>query len=277
MLAVVVDDHDMGVTHIIRGDDHLNNAFRQLPIFRAMNAIEGEWPDPVFAHIPLIHGSDGAKLSKRHGALGVEAYRDEFGILPEALFNYLLRLGWGYGDREEISRAEAIELFDLNGVGRSPSRFDLKKLESLNSHYLREAVDERLASLVADRMNGLPDRNLLIRAMPVLKTRAKNLNDLVEGAHFLFAEKPLKLTDKARDLLDSEGLGRLEIAEDALLHEEEWTVEALEARMKAAAEAHDLGLGKLAQPVRAARSRPIRALRRAPQGMADRETHPGSR
>ena len=126
MLAVVVDDHDMGVTHIIRGDDHLNNAFRQLPIIRAMDAIEGGWDDPIYAHIPLIHGSDGAKLSKRHGALGVEAYRDDMGILPDALFNYLLRLGWGYGDKEVISRAEAIDLFVLSGVGKSPARFDLK-------------------------------------------------------------------------------------------------------------------------------------------------------
>ncbi|MEM9312967.1 MAG: glutamate--tRNA ligase, partial [Pseudomonadota bacterium] len=139
MLAVVVDDHDMGVTHVIRGDDHLNNAFRQLPIYRAMDAIEGGWPDPTYAHIPLIHGADGAKLSKRHGALGVEAYRDEMGILSDALFNYLLRLGWGHGDREEVTRAEAIELFDLSGVGKSPSRFDMKKLENLNGHYIREA------------------------------------------------------------------------------------------------------------------------------------------
>lgn len=132
MLAAVVDDHDMGVTHVIRGDDHLNNAFRQLPIIRAMNAIEGGWKEPHYAHIPLIHGPDGAKLSKRHGALGVEAYRDEMGILPEALFNYLLRLGWGYGDAEVISREEAIALFDLSGVGKSPARFDLAKLQNLN-------------------------------------------------------------------------------------------------------------------------------------------------
>lgn len=252
MLAVVVDDHDMGVTHIIRGDDHLNNAFRQLPIFRAMNAIEGGWPDPVFAHIPLIHGSDGAKLSKRHGALGVEAYRDEFGILPEALFNYLLRLGWGHGDREEIGQAEAIELFGLAGVGRSPSRFDLKKLENLNGHYLREAGDTRLVALVAERMNGTPDTALLTRAMPALKVRAKNLNELAEGAQFLFAGIPLDLTEKAQALLDSEGLGRLRIAQDALQNEEEWTADTLEARMNAVAEAHSVGLGKLAQPLRAA-------------------------
>jgi glutamyl-tRNA synthetase len=132
MLAVVVDDHDMGVTHVIRGDDHLNNAFRQLEIIRAM-----EWPEPVYAHVPLIHGPDGAKLSKRHGALGVDAYRDELGMLPEAVFNYLLRLGWGHGDDEIISRAQAIEWFDLDHVGKSPSRFDFKKLENLNGNYIR--------------------------------------------------------------------------------------------------------------------------------------------
>ena len=136
MLAVVVDDHDMGVTHVIRGDDHLNNAFRQLAIIQAMG-----WPEPIYAHVPLIHGSDGAKLRKRHGALGVDAYRDELGILPEALFNYLLRLGWGHGDDEIISRDQAIAWFDLDHVGKSPSRFDLKKLENLNGHYIREADD----------------------------------------------------------------------------------------------------------------------------------------
>src|SRR5690606_23878530 len=147
MLAVVVDDHDMGVTHVIRGDDHLNNAFRQLGIIRAMG-----WPEPVYAHVPLIHGADGAKLSKRHGALGVDAYRDDLGILPEAVNNYLLRLGWGHGDDEIISREQAIEWFDLAGVGRSPSRFDIKKLENLNGHYIREADDARLAALAAGRM-----------------------------------------------------------------------------------------------------------------------------
>jgi glutamyl-tRNA synthetase len=139
MLAVVVDDHDMGVTHVIRGDDHLNNAFRQLTIVKAMG-----WPEPTYAHIPLIHGPDGAKLSKRHGALGVDAYRDELGILPEALFNYLLRLGWGHGDDEVISREQAIAWFDLDAVGKSPARFDLKKLENLNGHYIRAADDARM-------------------------------------------------------------------------------------------------------------------------------------
>ncbi|WP_066527622.1 glutamate--tRNA ligase [Erythrobacter sp. CCH5-A1] len=252
MLAVVVDDHDMGVTHVIRGDDHLNNAFRQLPIIRAMNAIEGNWPDPVYAHIPLIHGSDGAKLSKRHGALGVEAYRDEFGILPEALFNYLLRLGWGHGDREEITREEAIELFDLAGVGKSPSRFDMKKLENLNGHYLREADDARLAALVAARIGEHADADLLERAMPVLKVRAKNLNEVVEGADFLFAKRPLEMTEKAASLLEGDARAILRKIYEALRAENDWTSEALEATTKALAEAEGLGLGKLAQPMRAA-------------------------
>jgi len=252
MLAVVVDDHDMGVTHIIRGDDHLNNAFRQLPIIRAMDAIEGGWPDPIYAHIPLIHGSDGAKLSKRHGALGVEAYRDEMGILPEALFNYLLRLGWGHGDREEITRAEAIELFDLAGVGKSPSRFDLKKLENLNGHYLRDADDARLAALVAQTLGGAPDQSLLARAMPVLKPRAKNINDLAESARFLFSTRPLEMAPKAADLLTDESRATLRAIYTALEGQNDWTSEALEATTKTLAEELGLGLGKLAQPMRAA-------------------------
>ena len=252
MLAVVVDDHDMGVTHVIRGDDHLNNAFRQLPIIRAMNAIEGGWPDPVYAHVPLIHGPDGAKMSKRHGAVGVEAYRDEEGILPEALFNYLLRLGWGHGDREEITRDEAIELFDLDGVGKSPSRFDIKKLQNLNGHYIREADDARLAALVAERIGETADIALLTQAMPVLKPRAKSVNELAEGAAFLFATRPLEITEKAAALLDDEGRARLAKISARLHIENDWTIEALEATTKALAEELDLGLGKLAQPMRAA-------------------------
>ncbi len=253
MLAVVVDDHDMGVTHVIRGDDHLNNAFRQLPIIRAMNAIEpGNWPDPVYAHIPLIHGADGAKLSKRHGALGVEAYRDEFGILPEALFNYLLRLGWGHGDREEITREEAVALFDLDGVGKSPSRFDMKKLENLNGHYLREADDARLAALVAARIGEGADEALLAAAMPVLKVRAKNLNEVTEGAAFLFAKRPLAMTEKAAQLLEGDARTILRSICNAFAAQNDWTSEALEATTKALAEKLGLGLGKLAQPMRAA-------------------------
>lgn len=252
MLAVVVDDHDMGCTHIIRGDDHLNNAFRQLPIIRAMDRIEGGWPDPVYAHVPLIHGADGAKLSKRHGAVGVDTYRDELGILPEALVNYLLRLGWAHGDREEIGRDEAIALFGLDGVGKSPSRFDLKKLMNLNGHYIREADDKRLADLVAPRI-GLPvDKDLLQRAMPELKMRAKDLDELAEGAEFLFKKLPFDLTDKAEKLLDEAGKQRLAAVHARLEKENDWTIPALEASLKEMAEELELGLGKLAQPLRAA-------------------------
>ncbi len=252
MLAVVVDDHDTGVTHVIRGDDHLNNAFRQLPIYRAMDAIEGGWADPTYAHIPLIHGPDGKKLSKRHGALGAEAYRDEMGILPDALFNYLLRLGWGHGDREEITRKEAIELFDLSGVGKSPSRFDMKKLENLNGYYIREADDQTLVEQVAARMPADTDKALLLKAMPVLKTRARNLGEIAEGAAFLFAKRPLEMTEKAATLLDDDGRARLSLVSAALAKENDWTIDALEATTKRLAEDQGLGLGKLAQPMRAA-------------------------
>ena len=247
MLAVVVDDHDMGVTHVIRGDDHLNNAFRQLPIYRAMG-----WPEPVYAHIPLIHGADGAKLSKRHGALGAETYRDEFGILPEALFNYLLRLGWSHGDREEITRDEAIELFELSGVGKSPSRFDLKKLHNLNGHYIREADDARLAELVAPRIGPDADRALLTEAMPQLKLRAKDLDELAAGAAFLFKQRPLSLDEKAAALLTPEARDLLAKISARLQTQSDWTVPALEATLKPFAEELGLGLGKLAQPMRAA-------------------------
>lgn len=247
MLAVVVDDHDMGVTHVIRGDDHLNNAFRQLPLYRAMG-----WPEPVYAHIPLIHGSDGAKLSKRHGAVGVETYRDEMGILPEALFNYLLRLGWGHGDREETAREEAIALFDLDGVGKSPSRFDLKKLENLNGHYIRQSDDARLAQWVAPRIASAADIGLLEQAMPHLKLRARSLDELAAGATFLFKARPLELDEKAAALLEDEGVARLARVSQALHGEKYWTIEALEATTKTLAEELGLGLGKLAQPMRAA-------------------------
>jgi glutamyl-tRNA synthetase len=258
MLAVVVDDHDMGVTHVIRGDDHLNNAFRQLPIYRAMDAIEGGWPDPIYAHIPLIHGADGAKLSKRHGALGVEAYRDDMGILPEALCNYLLRLGWGFGDREIITRDEAIALFDITGVGKSPSRFDLKKLQNLNGHYIREADDARLADLVAPRITAYApgfdaarDMDLLTRAMPVLKVRAADVEELARGAAFLFAQRPLALDAKAEGVLTEESRAVLAQIADRIGAENHWTTEGLEASLKGMAEALGVGLGKLAQPLRA--------------------------
>jgi glutamyl-tRNA synthetase len=250
MLAVVVDDHDMGVTHVIRGDDHLNNAFRQLAILRAMG-----WAEPTYAHIPLIHGPDGAKLSKRHGALGVEAYRDELGILPEALDNYLLRLGWGHGDDEIISREQATKWFDLAGVGKSPSRFDLKKLESLNGHYIREADDARLTDLAAARLPmTLTDaqRDLLRRIMPVLKPRAANLNELAEGALFLFRTRPLEMDAAASDLLGGDAPALLARLHDALSVVAEWESGALEAAVRQVAEAAGVKLGAVAQPLRAA-------------------------
>ncbi|MEP6867517.1 MAG: glutamate--tRNA ligase [Novosphingobium sp.] len=252
MLAVVVDDHDMGVTHVIRGDDHLNNAFRQVVILHGMAKIEGGWDLPRYGHVPLIHGSDGAKLSKRHGALGVDAYRDEMDILPEALFNYLLRLGWGHGDDEFISREQAIEWFDIVDVGKSPSRFDLAKLQNLNAHYLREADDDRLAGMVAARMSGNVDLALLTRALPVLKVRAKDVGELAAGAAFLFAQRPLTLEDKAAAMLTEEARALLAKIADVLTAQSDWTISALEANLKSLAEAWGLGLGKLAQPLRAA-------------------------
>ena len=248
MLAVVVDDHDMGVTHVIRGDDHLNNAFRQLAIIRAM-----DWPEPTYAHVPLIHGADGAKLSKRHGALGVDSYRDELGLLPEAVVNYLLRLGWGHGDDEIISREQAIQWFDLAHVGKSPSRFDFKKLENLNGHYIREADDERLTELVAPKLGLSEDRKALLRrAMPELKARAHTIDQLAEGAAFLFAERPLQADAAAAALLTEEARAILKAAHAALEPLGDWTKEATEQALRAVAEARELKLGKLAQPLRAA-------------------------
>ena len=255
MLAVVVDDHDMGVTHVIRGDDHLNNAFRQLPIYRAMDTIEGGWPDPVYAHIPLIHGSDGAKLSKRHGAVGIEAYRDEMGILPEALDNYLLRLGWGHGDAEVISRDEAIAWFDLDAVGKAASRFDLKKLEHLNGLYIRAADDTRLAGLVAEKLgfvDGDPRRDAVAAAIPALKPRAANINELADGTAFLFVSRPLAVAEDAAPLLAGEApalLARLHSALDAVHN---WDTEALEGAVRQVAEDAGVKLGQVAQPLRAA-------------------------
>ncbi len=254
MLSVVVDDHDMGVTHVIRGDDHLNNAFRQLALIHAM-----DWPEPVYAHVPLIHGNDGAKLSKRHGALGVETYRDEMGILPEALSNYLLRLGWGHGDDEIISREQAVEWFDIDDVGRSPSRFDLKKLENINGHYLREADDTRLATLIAPlvearlgRALGNAERATLVAAMPELKPRAKSTLAIAEGALFLFESRPLAPEPAAAALLTPEALTLLHNLRSILAESATWTAEPLEQVVKAFAEAQGLGLGKIAQPLRAA-------------------------
>jgi glutamyl-tRNA synthetase len=249
MLSVVVDDHDMGVTHVIRGDDHLNNAFRQLALIRAM-----EWAEPVYAHVPLIHGSDGAKLSKRHGALGVDAYRDEFGYLSEAVNNYLLRLGWGHGDDEIISREQAIEWFNIDDVGRSPSRFDFKKLGNLNAHYLREADDTRLTDLLASRLGGFTDDQsaLITRAMPVLKPRAATLVELGEAVQFLIERAPISLDEKAKSLLDNAAIVLLGKAHKALASLPAWDMVALEETVRVVAQEADVGLGKVAQPLRAA-------------------------
>jgi len=233
---------------VIRGDDHLNNAFRQLAIVRAMG-----WPEPKYAHVPLIHGPDGAKLSKRHGAMGVDAYRDELGLLPEAIFNYLLRLGWGHGDDEIISREQAIAWFDLPQVGKSPSRFDFKKLENVNGHYIREADDERLAELVAPKLAlSQEQRQLLRRAMPELKARANTLNELADGARFLFAERPLPIDEPAAALLTSEARTLLGSAHAALVALANWDGPSLEAAIREVAEGNGVKLGKLAQPLRVA-------------------------
>lgn len=252
MLAVVVDDHDMGVTNIIRGDDHLTNAFRQLALIRALG-----WPEPTYGHVPMIHGADGAKLSKRHGALGVEAYRDDYGILPEALENYLLRLGWGHGNVELIDRAEAIRLFEPHDIGRSPARFDLRKLESVNAHYLKQAANDRLARLVLARLGTVapvpPELEArLLALMDELKPRAKNLNQLADSAKFLGESRPLAMDDAARSLLDEAGLGHLAALAAALAAVDDWQREVLEAAGRDAAAARGVGLGAIAAPLRAA-------------------------
>ena len=254
MLAVVVDDHDMGVTHVIRGDDHLNNAFRQLQIIRAMG-----WPEPVYAHIPLIHGPDGAKLSKRHGALGVDAYRD-MGFLPAALRNYLLRLGWGHGDDEIISTAQAIEWFDLDGVGRSASRFDMAKLTNLNAHYLRETPDAELLPLVLPRIEeklGTVDaagRERIVRGLSGVKQRARTLIELADSlAFYARAGAPPIVDDKARALLTSDARAVMAKLAPALESQaSEWSEKALEEAVREFAEANGLKLGQVAQPLRVA-------------------------
>jgi len=251
MLSVVVDDHDMGITHIIRGDDHLTNAFRQHHLYKAMG-----WDVPQFAHIPLIHGPDGAKLSKRHGALGAEAYRD-MGFLPEATCNYLLRLGWGHGDDEIISREQAIQWFDGSGIGKSPARFDLVKLTNLNSHYLREADNARLVGLIEPMLirKGLAiddtGRDLLTQGMPGLKMRAKTLVELADNAAFYIAPLPLALDEKAREQLTPENLNFVREFVKGLYAVDVWAESDLEEYARTFAESQDLKLGKLAQPLRA--------------------------
>jgi glutamyl-tRNA synthetase len=252
MLAVVVDDHDMGVTHVIRGDDHLNNAARQMQLIEALG-----WPVPIYAHLPLIHGPDGAKLSKRHGALAVDAYRD-MGFLPEAVCNYLLRLGWSHGNEEIVPRDKAIEWFDLDAVGRSPARFDVAKLTNLNGHYIREADDARLVDLVvaelAKKTIAVDDaaRARLMRGMNGLKQRAKTIIELADSAMLYVRTRPLTLDDKGAKLLAGEGRARLAALQPALTALPSWTAAALEEAVRGAATANNAKLGDLAQPLRAA-------------------------
>lgn len=252
MLSVVVDDYDMGITHVIRGDDHLTNAFRQTQLYLALG-----WEPPQFAHIPLIHGPDGAKLSKRHGALGAEAYR-ALGFLPEALCNYLTRLGWGHGDDEIFTRDQAIEWFSLAGVGRSPARFDMAKLTALNAHYLRGADAERLVGDVVARLSAQDlvvdqtGRRRLLEGMPGLQDRAKTLADLAESAAFYVKNVPLEFDVKAKTLLEGEGGKVLQTLVPALESLDPWSREALESLARAHAENHGLKLGQIAQPIRCA-------------------------
>jgi glutamyl-tRNA synthetase len=266
-LSVVVDDHDMGVTHVIRGGEHFRNAFRQTQIYRAL-----DWPVPEFAHIPLIHGSDGSKLSKRHGALGIEAYR-EMGYLPEALRSYLVRLGWSHGDDEIITTDQAILWFDLAGVGRAPAQFDFAKLDSINAHYIREARDARLVGLVADRLEGefgrplaTMERERLLTAMPGLKPRAKTIVELAEKARFYVQPRPIHpapdaakvLTPDARQLLrELSPWLTIQVLASAmpppsLTDPGTWEHLNLEQRVRMFADARGLKLGAVAQPLRAA-------------------------
>jgi glutamyl-tRNA synthetase len=256
-LAVVVDDHDMGVTHIIRGVDHLTNAARQSQIYQAL-----DWPVPVMAHLPLIHGPDGAKLSKRHGALGVDAYRD-MGYLPAAMRNYLARLGWSHGDDEIFSTEQLVGWFDLDHVGKSPARFDFAKLENLNGHYMRATADDALLAAFVEFLSHAPGgaamlarldadaRARLRMALPGLKERAKTLVELKDQAGFLVAERPLALDDRARAILDGDGRQAL-AALLPVLDQTAWSAPALEAAVKSFAEAKGFKLGRLAQPLRAA-------------------------
>lgn len=255
MLSVVVDDHDMNITHVIRGDDHLTNAFRQIQLFLALG-----WTPPQFGHIPLIHGADGAKLSKRHGALGVEAYRD-MGLLPEALRNYLLRLGWGHGDDEIISDAQAIEWFDIKDVGRGAARFDMAKLTNLNGHYIREASDARLVELIAPALaerTGTPldalTTSRLTKGMAGLKQRAKTMIELTDSAMFYARTRPLTLDDKAKAIIADGGKELLAAALPQFQAQTAWTAHDLEAWARATAEAKGLKLGQVAQPIRVALS-----------------------
>jgi glutamyl-tRNA synthetase len=250
-LSVVVDDHDMGITHVIRGDEHLNNAFLQTQLYDAL-----DWLVPEFAHIPLIHGADGAKLSKRHGALGVDAYRD-MGYLPEALRNYLLRLGWSHGDDEIISTEAAVRWFDLDAIGRAPARFDFAKLDSINAHYIRESDNTRLGNLVVPRLEKTGfslspgQRERITQAMPAIKLRARTIEELADNARFYIRSRPIELTKNAEQLLTPEARQLLRELSTGLTCGE-WQPAALEARLRDFVAAKGVKLGAVAQPLRAA-------------------------
>ena len=253
MLAVVVDDHDMGITDVIRGDDHLTNAFRQTQLFRALG-----WSPPRFAHIPLIHGPDGAKLSKRHGALGVAAYRD-MGFLPDALVNALLRLGWSHGDEEIITRERAIGWFDLDGIGRGPARFDMARLANLNAYYIQREYPTRLVALIRDDIERKLGRRLdetglgrLEAAMPGLKPRAKTLLELKENAIFYVAERKIRIDEKAAKILGETARAILADLAAALPGPDGWNEDGIESAVRDFAEERRLKLGAVAQPLRAA-------------------------
>ncbi|HKS84515.1 MAG TPA: glutamate--tRNA ligase [Pseudolabrys sp.] len=258
MLAVVVDDHDMGVTHIIRGDDHLNNAARQTQIYQALG-----WAVPVMAHIPLIHGPDGSKLSKRHGALGVDAYR-ALGYLPAAMRNYLVRLGWAHGDQEIFSTEEMIAAFDLLQIGRSPARFDFTKLESLNGHYIRASDDADLITTIEQLLPHIAGgqelankmtpalRTKMLAAMPALKERAKTLVELFDASRFLWASRPIDINEQARAVLTADAKTLIGALLPELEAASEWTSGSVESVVRPYAERAGLKLGAVAQPLRAA-------------------------
>jgi glutamyl-tRNA synthetase len=247
-LSVVVDDHDMAITHVIRGDDHLNNAFRQTQIYRALG-----WAVPEFAHVPLIHGPDGAKLSKRHGALGVEAYR-EMGYLPEALRNYLLRLGWSHGDDEIISTGDAIRWFDIDDIGKAPARFDFAKLASLNGHYIRRADDDQLLELILPLLGDALDEVRLSRlraALPELKSRAKTTVELANVSKFMVSDRPIAIDSKAISIIDYKYIKYLNEFL-SFFYINDWREPALEAAARGLADRAGVKLGEVAQPLRVA-------------------------
>jgi glutamyl-tRNA synthetase len=253
MLSVVVDDHDMGVTHVIRGDDHLTNAARQIPIFQAMG-----WTPPLFAHVPLIHGEDGKKLSKRHGAQAVHEWRD-MGYLPEAMNAYLMRLGWSPGHDDILTKEEAVAQFEIGQIGKAPSRLDFKKLDSVNAHFMALADDARLAHLLVDTIetrDGAPlsasARDALVRAVPVLKKRAKTLPDLADQSAFLLANRPLALDEKAKSLMKDDFKERLRRLHTKLAAEPMWENAVLGSALKAFATDEGVGLGQIGPGLRAA-------------------------